>query len=142
MYLGVPGSGKTTAASFVSRRINALRMERSKARQQKQWSVVVPMDGARLAFSIPGCLECQQHGILFLLWPEDWHVGSILPGFHYTRKQLDAMPDPEEAHRRRGASWTFDAERFVAAIREIRTAGETSLLQAALQHMHISHQQP
>eukprot|EP00808_Paulinella_micropora_P021065 g73152.t1 len=31
-----------------------------------------------------------------------------MDGFHLTRKQLDDMPDPQLAHKRRGAEWTFD----------------------------------
>ena len=31
-----------------------------------------------------------------------------MDGFHLTRKQLDAMPNPETAHKRRGVEWTFD----------------------------------
>ena len=31
-----------------------------------------------------------------------------LDGFHYTRAQLDNFSDPAEAHKRRGAPWTFD----------------------------------
>eukprot|EP01012_Entosiphon_sulcatum_P034310 TRINITY_DN43495_c0_g1_i1.p1 TRINITY_DN43495_c0_g1~~TRINITY_DN43495_c0_g1_i1.p1 ORF type:complete len:230 (+),score=20.13 TRINITY_DN43495_c0_g1_i1:27-692(+) len=31
-----------------------------------------------------------------------------MDGFHLTRAELRAMPDPEEAFRRRGAEWTFD----------------------------------
>ena len=46
-----------------------------------------------------------------------------LAGFHFTRAHLNAMPDPEEAHARRGAPWTFDAQRFVAAIQQIRASG-------------------
>lgn len=47
-------------------------------------------------------------------------VCMVLPmdGFHLTKKQLDAFPDPEEAHRRRGSPWTFDAEAFTRAICE------------------------
>ena len=48
------------------------------------------------------------------------------PGFHFTRRQLDGMPDPAEAHARRGAPWTFDADAFVSAIRHIRAAGGRS----------------
>ena len=42
----------------------------------------------------------------------------VLPmdGFHYTRAQLDAFPDPAAAHARRGAPWTFDARAFAAAV--------------------------
>lgn len=31
-------------------------------------------------------------------------------GWHLTRAQLDAMPDPQLARDKRGAAWTFDAK--------------------------------
>lgn len=39
----------------------------------------------------------------------------VLPmdGYHYTKAELDAFDDPTEAHARRGAPWTFDAQAFV-----------------------------
>ena len=43
-----------------------------------------------------------------------------MDGYHLTRAQLDSMPDPAEAHRRRGAPWTFDGAAFVAALDELR----------------------
>lgn len=42
-----------------------------------------------------------------------------MDGYHYTRKQLDAFDDPEQAHARRGAHWTFDAEGVVAMAQTI-----------------------
>lgn len=51
--------------------------------------------------------------------------GSWTPaGFHFTRQQLDsgAAGEPAEAHARRGAHWTFDAEAFVDCVRQIRGA--------------------
>lgn len=39
-----------------------------------------------------------------------------MDGFHYTRKALSAMPDPENAHARRGAAFTFDADRYLSLI--------------------------
>jgi pantothenate kinase len=36
-----------------------------------------------------------------------------MDGYHYYRKDLDKMPDPKEAHDRRGAEFTFDSVRFV-----------------------------
>src|ERR1700761_7450290 len=33
-----------------------------------------------------------------------------LDGFHYTRAVLDSFPNRDEAHKRRGAPWTFDVE--------------------------------
>jgi pantothenate kinase len=43
-----------------------------------------------------------------------------MDGYHLTRAQLSAMPDPETAHFRRGAAFTFDAEAFVALVRRVR----------------------
>lgn len=43
-----------------------------------------------------------------------------LDGWHLTRAQLDAFPDPKLAHDRRGAHWTFDGEGYVAFIRALR----------------------
>ncbi|RKP27391.1 kinase-related protein [Syncephalis pseudoplumigaleata] len=37
-------------------------------------------------------------------------IALSMDGFHLTKAQLRAMPDPHEALRRRGAAWTFDAE--------------------------------
>ena len=50
---------------------------------------------------------------------------AVLPmdGFHLTRATLDALPNSEEAHARRGISWTFDAQGvvdLVAALHESR----------------------
>jgi hypothetical protein len=44
-------------------------------------------------------------------------------GFHYFRAQLDAMPDPQLAHARRGAEWTFDARAYHACLQQIKDAG-------------------
>lgn len=71
-------------------------------------------------------------------------VAVGLDGWHHTRAELDAFPvspgkhplcfavadrllarsaaqDPEEARRRRGAAFTFDADAYVAFIRQLRT---------------------
>ncbi|KAJ2003930.1 hypothetical protein GGI04_002673 [Coemansia thaxteri] len=54
---------------------------------------------------------------------------AVVPmdGFHLTRAQLQLLPDPIEALRRRGAPWTFDAEAFVAAVRQLRHGAHTAL---------------
>lgn len=43
-----------------------------------------------------------------------------LDGWHLTRAQLSAFPNPEEAHARRGAHWTFDAEGYVDFVFKLR----------------------
>lgn len=43
-----------------------------------------------------------------------------MDGFHLSRAALDRFPDPTSAHARRGAPWTFDVNRFVAFVRQLR----------------------
>lgn len=43
-----------------------------------------------------------------------------MDGFHYSKKQLAAFPNAEEALAKRGAHWTFDSEGFVSALTKLR----------------------
>lgn len=43
-----------------------------------------------------------------------------MDGFHLSRRELDELPNPEEAHIRRGAPWTFDVSRFVTFMHRLR----------------------
>ncbi|KAL1998507.1 hypothetical protein VTN02DRAFT_6050 [Thermoascus thermophilus] len=43
-----------------------------------------------------------------------------MDGFHLPRAALDRLPNREEAYVRRGAPWTFDVDRFVAFVRQLR----------------------
>jgi pantothenate kinase len=43
-----------------------------------------------------------------------------MDGYHYTRAQLSAMPDPETAHARRGAAFTFDSASLLSLITLLR----------------------
>lgn len=49
-------------------------------------------------------------------------VAAFVPmdGYHLTRAQLSAMPDPETAHARRGAEFTFDGASFHKLIQALR----------------------
>ncbi|KAL1902965.1 hypothetical protein Sste5346_000877 [Sporothrix stenoceras] len=49
-----------------------------------------------------------------------------MDGFHLTRAQLSAMPDPERAHARRGAEFTFDGAAFLALVNSLRAPVETT----------------
>ena len=42
-----------------------------------------------------------------------------MDGWHFSRKQLDAMDDPAHAHARRGAAFTFDADAFVVWVEQL-----------------------
>jgi pantothenate kinase len=49
----------------------------------------------------------------------------IIPmdGYHYYRSELDQMTDPQAAHQRRGAPFTFNAARFVRDLSAARRSG-------------------
>ena len=57
-----------------------------------------------------------------------------MDGFHLTRKQLSAMPDPETAHARRGAAFTFDAAKYLDLISDLRNAPGKSILAPTFDH--------
>ncbi|CAI9107718.1 OLC1v1007150C3 [Oldenlandia corymbosa var. corymbosa] len=66
-----------------------------------------------------------QKSLLFDSEVESSEVAIVLPmdGFHLYRHQLDKMEDPEEAHARRGAPWTFDPERLLKCLKTLREQG-------------------
>ncbi|KAF3354819.1 hypothetical protein VdG1_07305 [Verticillium dahliae VDG1] len=43
-----------------------------------------------------------------------------MDGYHLTRAQLSALPNPAEAHARRGAVHTFNSAAFLALVRALR----------------------
>jgi pantothenate kinase len=43
-----------------------------------------------------------------------------MDGYHLSRAQLDAMPDPANAHARRGAAFTFDGNSFFKLVKKLR----------------------
>ena len=49
-------------------------------------------------------------------------VAAFIPmdGYHLTRAQLSAMPDPVNAHARRGAEFTFDGPGFLTLVKKLR----------------------
>jgi len=49
-------------------------------------------------------------------------LAAFIPmdGYHFSRAHLSAMPNAEEAHRRRGAEFTFDGESFLKLVQAIR----------------------
>jgi pantothenate kinase len=49
-----------------------------------------------------------------------------MDGFHLTRAQLSAMPDPVRAHARRGAEFTFDGAAFLALVESLRAPVEAT----------------
>ncbi|MCJ1352762.1 MAG: hypothetical protein MMC33_002746 [Icmadophila ericetorum] len=83
---GIPGSGKTTLASLVTRRLNAIALDSTPAiTATAPVAAFIPMDG-----------------------------------YHLSRAQLSALPDPTTAHARRGAEFTFDGHSFLSLVKKLR----------------------
>ncbi|KAI8946972.1 P-loop containing nucleoside triphosphate hydrolase protein [Xylaria longipes] len=60
-----------------------------------------------------------------------------MDGYHLTRAQLSALPDPDTAHARRGAEFTFDGASFltlVKALREPLTASSSTIFAPSFDH--------
>ena len=51
---------------------------------------------------------------------KDFAICIPMDGFHLSRNQLAAMPDPTTAIHRRGAEFTFDAEGFYKLVKRLR----------------------
>ncbi|KAI0487009.1 P-loop containing nucleoside triphosphate hydrolase protein [Xylaria cf. heliscus] len=49
-----------------------------------------------------------------------------MDGFHYTRAYLDTLPNHIEAHARRGAPWTFDADGVVDLLKTLSASRVTA----------------
>lgn len=57
-----------------------------------------------------------------------------MDGWHYPRTVLDEMSDPAEAHKRRGAAFTFDADAFVAFAERLRQDGLHTITAPSFSH--------
>ncbi|KAJ5542119.1 Phosphoribulokinase/uridine kinase [Penicillium sp. DV-2018c] len=47
-------------------------------------------------------------------------IAIPMDGYHLTRAQLAVMPDPVYAAERRGAAFTFDGEKFLSLVQDLR----------------------
>ncbi|KAF9605949.1 hypothetical protein IFM89_021275 [Coptis chinensis] len=59
----------------------------------------------------------------FLVDCPDVAISLPMDGFHLYRHQLDKMENPEEAHARRGAPWTFDPALLLKCLKKLKTEG-------------------
>lgn len=58
-----------------------------------------------------------------------------MDGYHLTRAQLSAMPDPRHAHDRRGAEFTFDGDAFLRLVQQVRhTPSKESIFAPSFDH--------
>uniref|UniRef100_A0A7S1QPB7 Phosphoribulokinase/uridine kinase domain-containing protein n=1 Tax=Neobodo designis TaxID=312471 RepID=A0A7S1QPB7_NEODS len=121
---GVPGSGKSTLARMAADMLNA-QAEAAAAGGIGGSQVVGSMgsvklpdeDDEDLGYKATGPATDIRLGKCFVLG---------MDGYHMTRAELDAMGDPEEAHRRRGAHWTFDANKLYKDLAQLKNTGQLS----------------
>ncbi|RKF82509.1 putative uridine kinase [Golovinomyces cichoracearum] len=76
--------------------------------------------------------------LLHPLNPEKFAICIPMDGFHFTRAQLDTFPDPEIAHARRGAAFTFNTESislFLHALRQPLTPRTKTLFAPSFSHI-------
>ena len=97
--------GKTTVAAEITKRINDIYLIASQER-----AAAGTLDYGSEPSEAVKALE------------DDVPIAAFVPmdGYHLSRAQLSAMPDPELAHARRGAAFTFDGDAFLALVRQVR----------------------
>ena len=92
---GIPASGKSTLATLIAQHTNAI------------LKADVELESAAAAAD-----------------EESWHRTEAivvgLDGWHLTRAQLAALPDPQLAKARRGAHWTFDPDGYLEFVKSLR----------------------
>ena len=96
---------------------------------------------ARYMVAVVGCpgsgkstLAKQTTKIVNSIQQEEVAVVLPMDGYHYTRAQLDAFEDPQAAHARRGAHWTFDAEQFVQKVNDVAMNADSVMYAPTFDH--------
>lgn len=110
---GIPGSGKTTFVASLIYHLNAL--------NDHDWHNLHPNAPDRPARPRLHSNQNSHHRVSFSD-PTHPDVARLLPldGYHLTRKQLDELPNAQEAHYRRGAPFTFDPVSYIKLLTELR----------------------
>lgn len=101
---GIPGSGMSLSSQLDVERLTALVTGKT-----------------TLASLVVNRINDKHHNASPGLGLSD-NVAAFVPmdGYHLSREQLSAMPDPDTAHARRGAAFTFDASSFLELVKRVR----------------------
>lgn len=114
-----PGSGKSTLAYPLADRVNELLLghpPRHRAILNESTAVAArPPRASRL----PRTRRSSSASSAFST-DDEVAICVGLDGWHHTRAELDRFPDPEMAHWRRGAAFTFDLEAYSAFVSALR----------------------
>lgn len=81
----------------------------------RKWVSLLQLHTWMMGVILPLIVSTTNH-IVFHLHPHSEAGTNIYKKSHPIRKELDAMDDPMEKHRRRGAHWTFNAQKFVSDV--------------------------
>jgi len=113
---GIPGSGKTSLARNVTSEVNRL---------YHQYQHTLHPNKPVVDEAHPD--------------PSQPNIAAAVPldGYHLTRKQLDNLPNAEEAHFRRGAAFTFDGHSYLKLIQKLRKpleAGSSTIHAPSFDH--------
>ena len=89
----------------------------SRPRQSQHWVAIAggPGSGKTSLATLLAERLASAHGLRVCVIPMD--------GYHYYRRELDAMDDPAQAHARRGAAFTFNAPRLLRDLGAARRTG-------------------
>ena len=89
--------------------IHSYRQAFTKSKQGRRYSTRIQFD------LFLGCQFSFFSSSLFISWTE---IAQVVPmdGFHYTKAELDAMPNPKEGRLRRGAPFTFNSHKLFQAL--------------------------
>lgn len=109
---GIPGSGIARGTMTAEAVPFALSLTLTKAHESTGKTTLASKVAYRLndihKEQAPGCASTP--------------IAAFVPmdGYHLSRAQLSAMPDPATAHSRRGAAYTFDAASFFELVKDLR----------------------
>ena len=105
----------STSGSLSSR--PQLQQQQQQQQQQQHWVAIAggPGSGKTSLATLLAERLASVHGLRVCVIPMD--------GYHYYRRELDAMDDPAQAHARRGAAFTFNAPRLLRDLGAARHTG-------------------
>ena len=95
---GIPGSGKSTLARSLVEKLNAIYFE---------------------ANSISPKIRVPAHADISNSSPTAFAIDIPMDGYHLSRAQLRALPNPETAIHRRGAAFTYDAAGYCRLVEQL-----------------------